>query len=127
MWAIKSGSQHRPKRLKMGPTILWLVVPSGKPKIHVRRHWTYYKTCRTHNDSAGGVAPRPPEYFTKNESLLIYKRHKKTRQKAGFFNLLAVFLALTGFETALRLVDDVNAAFTAHDTTVAVTLLQRAE
>jgi hypothetical protein len=41
--------------------------------------------------------------------------------------LLAVFLALTGFETALRLVDDVNAAFTAHDTTVAVTLLQRAE
>ena len=36
-------------------------------------------------------------------------------------------LALTGFETALRLVDDVNAAFTAHDTTVAVTLLQQAE
>jgi hypothetical protein len=63
----------------------------------------------------------------KNESLLIYKWHKKTRRKAGFFYLLAVFLALTGFETALRLVDDVNAAFTAHDTTVAVTLLQRAE
>jgi hypothetical protein len=58
---------------------------------------------------------------------LIYKRHKKPAKRRGFFILLAVFLALTGFETALRLVDDVNAAFTAHDTTVAVTLLQRAE
>lgn len=36
-------------------------------------------------------------------------------------------LALTGFKAWLRLVDDVYAAFTAHNTTVAVTLLQRAE
>ena len=36
-------------------------------------------------------------------------------------------LALTGFVTALRLVNDVYAAFTAHDTAVAVTLLERAE
>ncbi len=36
-------------------------------------------------------------------------------------------LALTCFETRLRLVDDVNAALTAHNTAIAVTLLERAE
>ena len=36
-------------------------------------------------------------------------------------------LALTGFKAALRLVDDVDAALTAHDTAIAVTLLERAE
>ena len=35
--------------------------------------------------------------------------------------------ALAGFEPALRLVDDVDAALAAHDTAVAVTLLERAE
>jgi hypothetical protein len=36
-------------------------------------------------------------------------------------------LALTGFEPALRLVDNIDAALAAHDAAVAVTLLERAE
>lgn len=54
---------------------------------------------------------------------------KKPRQKVGFFRIPSgtKLLTLAGFETALRLVNDVYAALTAHDTAVAVTLLQRAE
>ena len=57
-------------------------------------------------------------------------RYKKTPPKKwGFFRVptWTKLLTLTGFETALRLVNDVYAALTAHDTAVAVTLLQRAE
>ena len=36
-------------------------------------------------------------------------------------------LALAGLEALLRLVDHVDAAFTAHDLAIAVTLLERAE
>ena len=36
-------------------------------------------------------------------------------------------LALTGFEPTLRLVDYIDAALTAHDTAIAMTLLERAE
>ena len=36
-------------------------------------------------------------------------------------------LALTGFEPALRLVDNIDAALTAHDAAIAVALLERAE
>jgi hypothetical protein len=35
--------------------------------------------------------------------------------------------ALTGFEPALRLVDHIDTALTAHDAAIAVTLLERAE
>jgi hypothetical protein len=35
--------------------------------------------------------------------------------------------ALTGFEPALRLVDDVNAAFATHNTAIAMPILERAE
>ena len=35
--------------------------------------------------------------------------------------------ALTGLETALRLVDDIDAALTAHDAAIAMALLERAE
>ena len=55
---------------------------------------------------------------------------KKPHQKGGVFIRVPSgkkLLTLTGFETALRLVNDVYAALTAHDTAVAVTLLQRAE
>ena len=54
---------------------------------------------------------------------------KKNRQDGGAFRKLTEPLrsALTGFEPRLRLVNDVYAAFASHDTTVAVTLLQRAE
>ena len=40
---------------------------------------------------------------------------------------VASSLALTRFEPALRFVDHINAALTAHNTAVAVTLLERAE
>ena len=36
-------------------------------------------------------------------------------------------LALTGFEPTLRLVDHIDAALTAHDAAIAMTLLERAE
>ena len=54
---------------------------------------------------------------------------KKPTKKVGFNRVPTgtKLLTLTGFETALRLVNDVYAALTAHDTAVAVTLLQRAE
>ena len=45
----------------------------------------------------------------------------------GLFNLLSLGLALTGFEPALRLVDHIDAALTAHDAAIAVALLERAE
>jgi hypothetical protein len=38
---------------------------------------------------------------------------------------LSAPLALTGFEAALRLIDDVNAAFAAYDPVVAVTTAER--
>jgi hypothetical protein len=38
---------------------------------------------------------------------------------------LSVALALPGFEAALRLIDDVNAAFAAYDPVVAVTAAKR--
>lgn len=41
--------------------------------------------------------------------------------------MLCSGLALTGFEPALRLVDYIDAALTAHDPAIAVTLLERAE
>jgi hypothetical protein len=40
---------------------------------------------------------------------------------------MLLFLALTGFEARLRLVDHINAAFTAHNATIAVPAFQRAE
>ncbi len=44
------------------------------------------------------------------------------------FNLLlSQVLALTGFEPALRLVDHIDAALTAHDAAIAMALLERAE
>jgi len=46
---------------------------------------------------------------------------------AGFQNSTCRSLALAGFETALRLVDHVNAAFAAHYAAVAVPVFQRAE
>ena len=52
---------------------------------------------------------------------------KKAAPKGRLILLLRMLLALTGFEAALRLVDDVDAALTAHDTAIAVTLLERAE
>ncbi len=45
----------------------------------------------------------------------------------GLFNLLSLGLALTGLEPALRLVDHIDAALTAHDAAIAVALLERAE
>jgi hypothetical protein len=55
-----------------------------------------------------------------------YKKTPRENSRRFLIKCL-LFLTLTGFEAALRLVDDVDAAFTAHDTTVAVTLLERAE
>ena len=43
------------------------------------------------------------------------------------FNCCCCGSALTGFEPALRLVDYIDAAFTAHDAAIAMTLLKRAE
>ncbi len=45
----------------------------------------------------------------------------------GLFKLLSLGLALAGFEPALRLVDHIDAALTAHDAAIAVALLERAE
>ncbi len=42
-------------------------------------------------------------------------------------SMLCSGLALTGFEPALRLVDYIDAALTAHNPAIAVTLLERAE
>ena len=44
-----------------------------------------------------------------------------------FFIRCSVGLALAGFEPALRLVDHIDAALTAYDAAIAVTLLERAE
>ena len=43
------------------------------------------------------------------------------------YRYCAQVLALTGFEPALRLVDHIDAALTAHDAAITVTLLERAE
>ena len=57
------------------------------------------------------------------------QKQKNPTKRWGFFRVPTgtKLLTLTGFEAALRLVNDVYAALTAHDTAVAVTLLQRAE
>ena len=53
---------------------------------------------------------------------------KKAAQKGGLSNLYPVVgSALTGFETTLRFVDHVNAAFAAHDTAIAVAVLERTQ
>ena len=44
-----------------------------------------------------------------------------------FKNLRVAGLALTGLKPALRLVDHIDAALTAHDAAIAMTLLERAE
>ena len=58
-----------------------------------------------------------------------YRNKKNPTKRWDFFRVPngTKLLTLTGFEAALRLVNDVYAALTAHDTAVAVTLLQRAE
>ena len=55
------------------------------------------------------------------------KTKKKGRPKATLFRICCCGSALTGFEPALRLVDYIDAAFTAHDAAIAMTLLKRAE
>ena len=52
---------------------------------------------------------------------------KKGRRLATLYQFCCLISALSGFEPALRLVDDVDAAFTAHDAAIAMTLLERAE
>lgn len=47
--------------------------------------------------------------------------------RAAFSVQCSAVLALTGFKAALRLIDDVHAALTANDTTIAMPVLQRAE
>jgi hypothetical protein len=54
-------------------------------------------------------------------------KNKKADPKDGLFIKLLSFLSLTGFEARLRLVDYVDAALTAYDAAIAVTLLKRAE
>jgi hypothetical protein len=54
-------------------------------------------------------------------------KNKKAAPKDGLFRKLLSFLSLTGFEARLRLVDHVDAALTAYDAAIAVTLLKRAE
>jgi hypothetical protein len=55
-------------------------------------------------------------------------RIKKPHLAMRFFDLLLLqVLALTGFEPALRLVDHIDAALTAHDAAIAMALLERAE
>ena len=52
---------------------------------------------------------------------------KKGPPKRPFFKLIARFLALTSLKPTLRLVDYIDAALTAHDAAIAMTLLERAE
>jgi hypothetical protein len=55
---------------------------------------------------------------------------KKKGRASGttlFQNTSIAGLALTGFEPALRLVNNIDAALTAHDAAIAVALLERAE
>ena len=58
-------------------------------------------------------------------------RHKKSRPGRRPFGYIRVDqpcgLSLAGFEPALRLVDNIHTTLAAHDATVAVTLLERAE
>ncbi len=63
-----------------------------------------------------------------------YLPHRSVKTKKGrtsgttlFESLLIASSALTGFEPALRLVDHIDAALTAHDAAIAVALLERAE
>lgn len=55
------------------------------------------------------------------------KKAAFTKNAAPFLVLLSQVLALTGFEPWLRLVDHIDAALTAHDAAIAMTLLERAE
>jgi hypothetical protein len=53
-------------------------------------------------------------------------RHKSAHSRVnGSENLLCGLLALAGFKAALRLIDDVNAAFPAYDPVVAVPTAKR--
>ncbi len=56
------------------------------------------------------------------------KKTKKTALEGAVSeNDFSQFLALAGFELALRLVDHVDAAFATHNTAVTVPVLERAE
>ena len=56
------------------------------------------------------------------------KEKGRAPKDATFFDLLlSQVLALTGLEPALRLVDHIDAALTAHDAAIAMALLERAE
>ena len=56
------------------------------------------------------------------------KEKGRAPKGATFFDLLLLqVLALTGLVALLRLVDHIDAAFTAHNLAIAVTRLQRAE
>jgi hypothetical protein len=54
-------------------------------------------------------------------------KHRKTAPKGGFSNQINKVSALASFELTLRLVNHVDAALAAHDATIAVALLDRAE
>ena len=69
-------------------------------------------TCALHLSPAGAVMGQ------RKRPLIL----RSTAQIHSIRNL-----ALTGFEPALRLVDNIDAALAAHDAAVAVTLLERAE
>ncbi len=58
------------------------------------------------------------------------RRQRKRPLPCGcdlFIIFYSQVLALTSFEPALRLVDNIDAALTAHDAAIAVALLERAE
>jgi hypothetical protein len=58
----------------------------------------------------------------------MQKKRPHLKRDAAFSEmLLSQVLALTGFEPWLRLVDYIDAALTAHDAAIAMTLLERAE
>lgn len=55
------------------------------------------------------------------------QKQKGPREATPYNTLGSDFLTLTGFEPTLRLVDYIDAALTAHDAAIAMTLLERAE
>ena len=62
--------------------------------------------CRDHSQDTAGERKKPPEV-------------------GGFPQYCGFHLALTGFEPALRLVDDVDTALAAHNAAVAMAVLER--
>ncbi len=58
---------------------------------------------------------------------LLEKKKGRASGTTLFPNTAFAGSALTGFEPALRLVDNIDAALTAHDAAIAVALLERAE